>query len=129
MWETIHQQSKVTKIMIKDTCFFSLFLIGRRIPPNRNNFFTNRFIPKVRPTGDLDNISENAFVAPDETSDVNQDILDDPQDDLVTSTTEALPSKFQPEVAKEPEVAEEAPERPPFRRRLRRPPSSRTAFR
>ena len=80
--------------------------------------------------GELDNISENAFVAPEdiEISNLNQDIIDALQDDLVTSTTEALPSQFQPEpeVVEEPEVTEERP----FRRfRLRRPPGSRNNFR
>ena len=62
-------------------------------------------------------------------SNLNQDIIDALQDDLVTSTTEALPSQFKPE----PEVLEEEQDvtgERPFRRfRLRRPPNSRNNFR
>ena len=88
--------------------------------------------------GELDNISENAFVAPDVSNEnsafsennLNQDIIAALQDDLVTSTTEVTSTRFiQPEpeiVEPEPEVTEERP----FRRfRLRRPPGARNSFR
>ena len=38
---------------------------GRKIPERRRNPFTSKFIPKVRPVGQLDNLSENAFIAAD----------------------------------------------------------------
>ena len=111
---------------------------GRKIPLNRRNKFTSRFIPKVRPVGELDNISENAFVAPkDEVDSVftaEEEILEI-QDDLVTSTTESLLSKVtQPLVVKEEEVPQEQqvenPAGRPFRRfNLRRRPGTRNNFR
>ena len=34
----------------------------RRVPFNRRNKFTNRFIPKVKPVGRLDNLSPKTVV-------------------------------------------------------------------
>ena len=72
-------------------------LPGRKIPQNRRNKFTNRFIPKVRPVGPLENIAENGFVVGGEDGGEVGGIAEEVGgiEDLVTSTTEALPSKVQ----------------------------------